>query len=194
MIRLFISSISLIILLSCSDSNKNNTPNGSSDNTEFNQQSDEETNDLISETSTSQIIHGIKFQVNYYSAVDFLMKAGRKIDADGMEELKNESVIQLVFSDTATHKSIKNHKRFAFSDEELNGYLQQGILSDFTILQNRDTLFPSGSQTESIGNVFQNKINLILFFNNVDLKKGFKVQYNDKLFNAGLIRFNNVIK
>lgn len=140
------------------------------------------------------IVKGIRFQVNCYSATDFLMKSGRTITASDVEALKKETVIQLTIADTAAHKSVKNHPRLLLSDEEMSSYLQQGIVDDFTVLQGDDVLFPVGSQLESAGSTVQNKINLFLFFNNIDRTKELKIQYNDQLFGAGLIRLNTIIK
>lgn len=140
------------------------------------------------------IVNGIRFQVNCYSATDFLMKSGRTITASDAEALKKETVIQLTIADTATHKSIKEHPRLSLSDEEMSSYLQQGIVDDFTVLQGDDVLFPVGSQLESTGSTAKNKINLFLFFNNIDRTRELKIQYNDQLFGAGLIRLNTIIK
>lgn len=140
------------------------------------------------------IVHGIHFQVNCYSAADFLMKSGRTITASDADALKKETVIQLTIADTAVHKSVKNHPRLLLSDEEMSSYLQQGIMNDFTVLQGEEVLFPIGTQLESAGSTLQNKINLFLFFNNIDRTKELKIQYNDQLFGAGLIRLNTIIK
>lgn len=139
-------------------------------------------------------VHGIRYQVNCYSAADFLMKSGRKINASDAEALKKESVIQLTIADTATYKSVKEHPRLSLSEEEISSYLQQGILTDFTVIQGEEVLFPVGSQLESAGSTFKNTINLFLFFNDIDRTKELKIQYNDQLFGAGLIRFNTIIK
>ena len=136
----------------------------------------------------SEIIGDLQFEVSCYSAVDFLMKTGRQINASDIEELKKESVVLLTIADTSHHKKIKNHPRLSFTDEELSNYLNNEILSDFSVIQGGNTFFPFGIQQEDIGSPFQNKINLLFFFDNIDFSKEFKIQYNDQLFNTGLIR------
>lgn len=193
--RLLILITGLLVIYSCTD-RKDVQVSGQS----VVSGSEKSTNESIQPVSKDHpsskeiVIHGIHFQVNCYSAADFLMKSGRKITASDTEELKKETVVQLTIADTAAHKSIKEHPRLLLSEEEISSYLQQGILTDFTILQGKEVLFPVGSQLESTGSTLQNKINLFLFFNNIDRTKELKIQYNDQLFGAGLIRLNTIIK
>lgn len=142
----------------------------------------------------SEVIGGIRFEFNCLSAVTFLSRAVRKVNPADLKELEKEAIVVLTISDTAAHKRIKENKRFFFSEseEELSSYLQHGILSDFTILQGDEVLFPAGVQPESIGTTSQEKISILLFFDSIDPEKEFRVQYNDKLFSAGLIRTNKL--
>ncbi len=142
----------------------------------------------------SEVIGGIRFEFKCLSAVAFLNRAGRKVNPVDLKELEREAIVVLTISDTAAHKRIKENKRFFFSEseEELSSYLQHGILSDFTILQEEEVLFPAGTQPESIGTMSQEKISILLFFDSIDPEKEFRIQYNDKLFSAGLIRTNKL--
>lgn len=146
------------------------------------------------ELTDDEVIGGIRFEFKCLSAVAFLNRAGRKINAVDLKELEREAIVVLTISDTAAHKRIKENKRFFFSEseEELSSYLQHGILSDFTILQEEEVLFPAGVQPESIGTTSQEKISILLFFDSIDPEKEFRIQYNDKLFSAGLIRTNKL--
>ncbi len=196
MIRLLTLITGVLLMISCTDGKYGQVVSEHS----VVSTSDKAINESIQPTTENYssmkevIVNGIRFQVNCYSATDFLMKSGRTITASDAEALKKETVIQLTIADTATHKSIKEHPRLSLSDEEMSSYLQQGIVDDFTVLQGDDVLFPVGSQLESTGSTAKNKINLFLFFNNIDRTRELKIQYNDQLFGAGLIRLNTIIK
>lgn len=137
-----------------------------------------------------EIVNAIRYEVNCLSAIDFLNKTGRVVQPSDADELQQEMVVLFTMSDTSAHKQIRESEQMVFSDEELNGYLQYGILSDFTILQNGKVFFPTGVQSDNGGVLHQNKISTLLFFDSINMKQKFTIQYNDQLFGAGLLRVN----
>lgn len=137
-----------------------------------------------------EIVNAIRYEVNCLSAIDFLNKTGRVVQPSDADELQQEMVVLFTMSDTSAHKQIRESEQMVFSDEELNGYLQYGILSDFTILQNGKVFFPTGVQSDNGGVLHQNKISALLFFDSINMKQKFTIQYNDQLFGAGLLRVN----
>lgn len=137
-----------------------------------------------------EIVNAIRYEVNCLSAIDFFNKTGRVVQPSDADELQQEMVVLFTMSDTSAHKQIRESEQMVFSDEELNGYLQYGILSDFTILQNGKVFFPTGVQSDNGGVLHQNKINALLFFDSINMKQKFTIQYNDQLFGAGLLRVN----
>lgn len=182
--------ISYVLLLGCSQ-NKVSEAVRQLSATSITVEENKKESDEAGSQLNYEVIKDIRYEANCLSAIDFLTMTGRAVQSSDINALEKEMVILFTMSDTSVHKNIKENKRIIFSDEELHSYLQQEILSDFMVLQNGKIFFPIGVQSDNGGVLHQNKISTLLFFDSIDMKQKFTIQYNDQLFGAGLLRINS---
>lgn len=127
----------------------------------------------------------LSYVFNEVPALDYLRRKGEHVSKDDLEDLKGESVFMLEIKEKDRYKKITDSPFLKLSKDELGQYMVGKIVDDFRILQGGKTFKPNGS---SYQNTIGNKIRVSFYMKDVDLSKEFKIEYNDRVFGAGLMR------
>lgn len=141
-----------------------------------------------------KIVHGIKFQFKPIRALDFLARRGDVIVPEDRSDLADESVLIFELQDTNSFKSIFEHPRLVVDRDKMVQYLCGNLMHDIEINQDGKRFSCNGVQYEGVMGANNNKIRVLTFFKGVDLQQDFQIQYNDPLFEAGLIRITKKTK
>ncbi len=127
----------------------------------------------------------LSYVFNEVPALDYLRRKGEHISKGDLEDLKRESVFMLEIKEKDRYKKITDSPFLKLSKDELGQYMVGKIVDDFRILQGGKTFKPNGA---SYQNTIANKIRVSFYMKDVDLSKEFKIEYNDRVFGAGLMR------
>ena len=138
--------------------------------------------------SSSKTHNGITYSFRMMSATDFLTKKGEQVALGDRAELDKETVVIVTFNSSNKHKDIFELEQMAFDKEAATQYLIGALGDDVTIEQGGKTLTPTGVHYETnFGEIGQ--LRAFLYFDGIELSKPAKVVYYDRLFGAGLLRF-----
>lgn len=141
-----------------------------------------------------KVVHGIKYQFKVVSALDFLARNHERVAEEDKKDLAEESVIIFELQDTNAFKNIFEHERLVMDRDQTIQYLCGGVMNDLTVEQDGKRLSCNGVQYEGVMGANNNKIRVLTFFKGVDLNQDFHIQYNDPLFEAGLVRVTKKTK
>lgn len=141
-----------------------------------------------------KIVGGIKFQFKTISALNFIERTGQRVYEDEKHEINNESVIIFEISDTNSINNIFEHPKMVFSQDDAVQYLTCQLATDLKIVQGGKTFSPNGVQYEGVMGATSNIIRVITFFKGIDLEKEYTIEYNDQLFDAGLVILKQNVK
>jgi len=185
-----------LILLSCKDDVT------SSGNNQYQYKEDLGANtndghDLHNLITTSSIKHkkidGIDFSVNGINAVDYIKRVGQNnIAEEDLDELKQETVFIVEFTDENEFKNIFDSEKILLDKDKAVQYLIGDLQNDFKVKQEGAIVSVNGLNYEGqVGT--QNKIRVVFYAKGVDLNKPYTVEYYDRLFGKGLIKFKRTV-
>jgi len=138
--------------------------------------------------SSSKTHSGITYSFRMMSATDFLTKKGEQVGLSDRAELDKETVVIVTFNSSNKHKDIFELEQMTLDKEAATQYLVGAFGDDVTIEQGGKTLTPTGVHYETnFGEIGQ--LRAFLYFEGIELSKPAKVVYYDRLFGAGLLRF-----
>lgn len=127
---------------------------------------------------------GIDFVFKTVAATDFINRKGGKIAPEDMDDLSQELVLLLEYR--TNNQDIFSSKKINLNKDEVVKYLSGAIMEDLELIQDGNTISPSGCQFEgSIGS--KSTIRTLIFFSKVNLQDDFTLKYNDKIFERGLM-------
>lgn len=137
-------------------------------------------------------IDGIDFSMNGISALDYIKRLGQKIADEDLDALKEESVFIVEFTNDDQYKNIFNSEKMLLDKDKAVQYLIGELQNDFKVKQEGVIVSINGLNYEGqIGT--QNKIRVIFYAKGVDLNKPYTVEYYDRLFGKGLIKFKRTV-
>lgn len=137
-----------------------------------------------------QWINQVSYEVKYMTALEFLQRKGAQIEPADLEKLEKEQVVLFEIKSNDPNKGIWEDIRMKMSKEEAINYLGAGISNDFQITQNKKDILPNDVSFEGILGQ-KNRLRCVFFFTEVNLKKDFDIRFYDRLFEAGMMRFNS---
>lgn len=147
-------------------------------------------NGLADSKSRTKVYNGITYSVNLINAVDFVSRKGEKLELSERLELSKECVAILKIDlKNSKETSVFESSKMTMNREDAMQYLVGQISNDFSVEQNGESISPLGVEYDA-GIAQPDNIKIFLFFNKINLDKSSSVVYYDRLFGAGLIRFN----
>ena len=135
-------------------------------------------------------INGMNYSISFINGLDYVKRATyRKIDSEDESELAKESVIMLEFSTKNEFDNIFHSEKMNMQKDDAVQYLIGDILKDIKIIQDSSEIFSSNHSYEGqLG--AKNKLRVTFYFNNIDLNHSFQIEFYDRLFGNGIIKFN----
>ena len=126
--------------------------------------------------------------------MDFLDRTGRRPSEEDITQLEKESVLSFEIGDTSELKTIFEHPALQRSKDDFIQYLSGAVINDLKITQNGKEISPNGVQFDGVMGASSHKVRTLVFISEIDVTKEYTIQYNDPLFDAGLIRINHKTK
>lgn len=138
--------------------------------------------------SSSKTHNGITYSFRMMSATDFLTTKGEQVVAADRAELEKETVVIVTFNSSKKGSDIFELEQMTIDKEAAIQYLIGALGNDVTIEQAGESFKPKGVHYEtSFGEI--GHLRAFLYFDGVRLSNSAKVVYYDRLFGAGLLRF-----
>lgn len=143
---------------------------------------------ISSNKKGTKTYNGISYSFHIMNASDFISKKGEKVEAADQAELNKESVMIVTFSSEKKHTDIFELEQMTLNKEDAVQYLIGALGNDVTIEQDGKSIKAKGVHYESsIGEIGQ--LRAFLFFDRIRHSSPVKVLFYDRLFGAGLMRF-----
>lgn len=129
------------------------------------------------------------FKAHVIEAYDFLKRKGEQIAGADIKKIKQEQVMLFEISYNKPMANILEKQQVGMDENELVNYFSSAIQQDMIVMQNNKEVAMNGVFYESSFGA-SNKVRCIFYLSGLKLEKKFEVLFNDRIFRAGLIKYN----
>ena len=138
-------------------------------------------------TKSKEKIKGIQYSISSMNGLQFVERKGERVSPADIEDLKKETVVFLEFEHNEAGKDLLDLDALKMNKDDAIKYLSGAIASDISIENGDSPIVPNGIMYEGTSSGSK-KVRVILFFSGCENQKEIEIQYNDRLFGAGLIK------
>ena len=192
--RLIYLPVTILILISCSESDQSGTLLFSEDNKWSSGESEgsvvDPENGHIQAIRNQVIIDDILYKIDILSALDYLKIKNEDPSSADIPELEKESVLIFEIQTLEAVQDIFRSQKIKRDKEDAIKYLMDQISADMTLIQDENEYSPTGMQYDGML-TSANKIRLFVFYKDVNVKELITFKFYDRLFGAGLINLKH---